>query len=72
MESDYKMTIKHMAISENTVTVIVSVGLKGSLFGEILTLNVNVDKMEGKSLAYYESKATDEAKKGLKNIASQL
>lgn len=72
MSRNYELSVKYITNGKDSVNVTVSLGYKDSLYGEILTLHVHVDKVGGKDLSYYEITAINKAGELLKDIASEL
>ncbi|CRE89141.1 TPA: DUF1327 domain-containing protein [Yersinia enterocolitica] len=72
MTKQYELAVKYINNEEGFVNVTVALSYPGISYGEILSINCRVDKIDGESLEYYESVAINKAKDALKQIASQL
>lgn len=72
MPINYDLVVTHFTNKEDSVSAGVSLSYKAALYGEVLNLNIHIDKVEGKELSYYESTAIKKAGELLKEIAAEL
>lgn len=72
MSIKYDLVVTHFSNKEDSVSASVSLSGRSVLYGEILNLTIQIDKVDGKDLSYYESVAIKEAGELLKDIAAEL
>ncbi|KAA5961032.1 MULTISPECIES: DUF1327 domain-containing protein [Pantoea] len=72
MSTDYEFAVTSLGTEGESVNATVTLRQRGFVFGEILTLNCRIEKVDGESLSYYEKEAITKATRALKDIASQL
>lgn len=72
MTKQYELSVKYITSKENSVDVTVALGYSQILFGEILSINCCIDKIDGESLEYYESTAINKVVALISDIANDL
>ncbi|EFJ8857303.1 DUF1327 domain-containing protein [Escherichia coli] len=68
----YELVIKGTRNIENKVAVIVTLQDKERFAGEIVDLNINMDRVEGATLEFYEAEAIKRAKTLFLDVAEKL
>lgn len=68
----YELVIKGTRNIENKVAVIVTLQDKERFAGEIVDLNINMDRVEGATLEFYEAEAIKRAKTLFRDVAEKL
>lgn len=71
MTQKYELIVKGTRNFENKVTVILTLQDKERFAGEIFDLNINLERLEGAGLDYYEVTAVKHAKQFLRDLAEK-
>ncbi|EKR5651106.1 YdfR family protein [Escherichia coli] len=72
MIKSYELIVKGTRNFENKVSVIVTLQDKERFAGEIVDLNISMDRVEGATLEFYEAEAIKQAKTLFRDIAAGL
>lgn len=72
MTQNYELIVKGTRNFENKVTVILTLQDKERFAGEIFDLNINLERLEGATLEFYEAEAKKQAKRIFMDIAAGL
>lgn len=72
MAKQYELSVKYITSKETSVDVTVSLSYSQIIFGEILSINCCVDKIDGESLEYYELTAISKVVALISDIANDL
>ncbi|EON4467667.1 DUF1327 domain-containing protein [Escherichia coli] len=72
MTQNYELIVKGIRNFENKVAVILTLQDKERFAGEIFDLNINLERLEGASLDYYEVTAVKHAKQFLRDLAEKI
>ncbi len=72
MTQNYELVVKGTRNFENKVTVILTLQDKERFAGEIFDLNINLERLEGATLEFYEAEAKKQAKQLFMGIAAGL
>ncbi|WNK01896.1 YdfR family protein [Escherichia coli] len=72
MIKSYELIVKGTRNFENKVSVIVTLQDKERFAGEIVDLNINLERREGATLEFYETEAIKQAKTLFRDIAAGL
>ena len=72
MTQNYELIVKGIRNFENKVTVTVALRDKKRFDGEIVDLNINLERREGATLEFYEAEAIKQAKTLFRDVASGL
>ncbi|WJS11280.1 YdfR family protein [Escherichia coli] len=72
MIKSYELIVKGTRNFENKVSVIVALQDKERFAGEIVDLNISMDRVEGATLEFYETEAIKQAKILFRDIAAGL
>ncbi|WNK02296.1 YdfR family protein [Escherichia coli] len=72
MTQNYELIVKGTRNFENKVSVIVTLQDKERFAGEIVDLNINLERREGATLEFYEAEAIKQAKTLFRDVASGL
>ncbi|EKR5650127.1 DUF1327 domain-containing protein [Escherichia coli] len=72
MTQNYELIVKGTRNFENKVSVIVTLQDKERFAGEIVDLNISMDRVEGATLEFYEAEAIKQAKTLFRDIAAGL
>ncbi|MDR5020001.1 DUF1327 domain-containing protein [Yersinia rochesterensis] len=72
MTKQYELSVKYITCKETSVDVTVALSYSQIIFGEILSINCCVDKIDGESLEYYESTAIKKVAALISDVANDL
>ena len=72
MTQNYELIVKGTRNFENKVSVIVTLQDKERFAGEIVDLDISLDRVEGAALEFYEAEAIKQAKTLFRDIAAGL